>query len=171
MSAAAEIRRHLAHIDIVVGTKADLVLVERLFIDENGTFHSFGNPELIDNAIQIVRIDTVKLHFFLGNHTENTSSIQNPCTAKQRFSENLVLCVGLAVKGYLKARYKSDGLVIVTSLLMVAFFIAQMISQFTGGATLVESVTGLPYWASLLIFASSRSVYNTSLQELASGMM
>ena len=56
--------------------------VERLFIDENGTFHSFGNPELIDNAIQIVRIDTVKLHFFLGNHTENTSSIQNPCTAK-----------------------------------------------------------------------------------------
>ena len=98
VSAAAEIRRHLAHIDIVVGTKADLVLVERLFIDENGTFHSFGNPELIDNAIQIVRIDTVKLHFFLGNHTENTSSIQNPCTAKQRFSENLVLCVGLAVK-------------------------------------------------------------------------
>ena len=60
--------------------------------------YAFGNPELIDNAIQIVRIDTVKLHFFLGNHTENTSSIQNPCTAKQRFSENLVLCVGLAVK-------------------------------------------------------------------------
>ena len=81
VSAAAEIRRHLAHIDIVVGTKADLVLVERLFIDENGTFHSFGNPELIDNAIQIVRIDTVKLHFFPGNHTENTSSLQNPCTS------------------------------------------------------------------------------------------
>ena len=59
----------------------------------------------------------------------------------------------VTIAGYLKARYKSDGLVIVTSLLMVAFFIAQMISQFTGGATLVESVTGLPYWASLVIFS------------------
>ena len=44
----------------------------------------------------------------------------------------------VTIAGYLKARYKSDGLVIVTSLLMVAFFIAQMISQFTGGATLVR---------------------------------
>ena len=64
----------------------------------------------------------------------------------------------VTIAGYLKARYKSDGLVIVTSLLMVAFFIAQMISQFTGGATLVESVTGLPYWASLLIFAAVVSI-------------
>ena len=82
MTAAAKILCHFADVHTGLGTKADLVLVERLFIDENGTFHSFGNPELIDNAIQIVRIDTVKLHFFLGNHTENTSSIQNPCTAK-----------------------------------------------------------------------------------------
>lgn len=59
----------------------------------------------------------------------------------------------VTIAGYLKARYKSDLLVIVVSLLMVAFFIAQMISQFTGGATLVESVTGLPYWVSLVIFA------------------
>ena len=65
----------------------------------------------------------------------------------------------VTIAGYLKARYKSDVLVIVTSLLMVAFFIAQMISQFTGGATLVESVTGLPYWLSLLIFAGVVIVY------------
>ncbi|MBR5671984.1 MAG: hypothetical protein IKX02_00915 [Spirochaetales bacterium] len=51
----------------------------------------------------------------------------------------------VTVAGYLKARYKSDALVIVTSLLMVAFFIAQMISQFTGGATLIQSITGLNY--------------------------
>lgn len=67
----------------------------------------------------------------------------------------------VTIAGYLKARYKSDGLVIVTSLLMVAFFIAQMISQFTGGATLVESVTGLPYWASLLIFAAVVIIYTS----------
>ncbi|MBE6037481.1 MAG: sodium/pantothenate symporter [Clostridiales bacterium] len=59
----------------------------------------------------------------------------------------------VTIAGYLKARYKSDVLVIVTSLLMVAFFMAQMVSQFTGGATLIESVTGLPYWVSLVIFA------------------
>ena len=67
----------------------------------------------------------------------------------------------VTIAGYLKARYKSDGLVIVTSLLMVAFFIAQMISQFTGGATLVESVTGLPYWASLAIFSVVVIVYTS----------
>lgn len=59
----------------------------------------------------------------------------------------------VTVVGYLKARYKSDALVIVTSVLMVAFFIAQMISQFTGGATLIQSITGIDYKASLIIFA------------------
>lgn len=59
----------------------------------------------------------------------------------------------VTVAGYLKARYKSDVLVIVTSLLMVAFFIAQMISQFTGGATLIQSITGIDYKWALAIFA------------------
>ena len=65
----------------------------------------------------------------------------------------------VTVAGYLKARYKSDVLVIVTSLLMVAFFIAQMISQFTGGATLIQSITGLDYKLSLAIFALVVIVY------------
>ena len=59
----------------------------------------------------------------------------------------------VTIAGFLKARYKSDLLVIVTSILMVAFLIAQMISQFTGGATLITSITGLPFTTSLLIFA------------------
>ena len=59
----------------------------------------------------------------------------------------------VTVVGYLKARYKSDALVVITSLLMVAFFIAQMIGQFTGGATMVSTITGLDYKASLAIFA------------------
>ena len=60
----------------------------------------------------------------------------------------------VTVAGYLKARYKSSALVIVTSLLMVVFFITQMIGQFTGGATLISSVTGLDYSASLFIFGA-----------------
>ncbi len=59
----------------------------------------------------------------------------------------------VTVVGYLKARYKSSALVIITSLLMVAFFIAMMISQFTGGATLIQSLTNLDYKVSLAIFA------------------
>jgi len=59
----------------------------------------------------------------------------------------------VTVVGYLKARYKSDVLVIVTSILMVAFFTAQMISQFTGGATLIQSITGIDYKMALIIFA------------------
>ncbi len=59
----------------------------------------------------------------------------------------------VTVAGYLKARYKSDALVIITTLLMIVFFITQMIAQFMGGATLIETVTGLPYWVALAIFA------------------
>ncbi len=59
----------------------------------------------------------------------------------------------VTIAGYLKVRYKSDALVIITTLLMLVFFVAQMIGQFMGGATLIETVTGLPYWVSLVIFA------------------
>lgn len=59
----------------------------------------------------------------------------------------------VTIAGYLKARYKSNALVIITTLFMLIFFVTQMIAQFLGGATLIESVTGLPYWSSLAIFA------------------
>ncbi len=65
----------------------------------------------------------------------------------------------VTVVGYLKARYKSDALVIITSLLMVAFCTAQMIGQFTGGATLIASITGLNHVSSLLIFGAVVIVY------------
>ncbi len=65
----------------------------------------------------------------------------------------------VTVVGYLKARYKSDALVIITSLLMVAFFIAQMIGQFTGGATLISSITGLDHIYALLIFGAVVIIY------------
>ncbi len=65
----------------------------------------------------------------------------------------------VTVVGYLKARYKNDALVIVTSLLMVAFFTAQMIGQFTGGATLISSITGLNHVTALLIFGAVVIIY------------
>lgn len=65
----------------------------------------------------------------------------------------------VTIAGYLKARYQSDALVVVTSILMLIFFVTQMIAQFLGGATLVETVTGLPYWVSLAIFALVVIIY------------
>lgn len=65
----------------------------------------------------------------------------------------------VTVVGFLKARYKNDALVIITSLLMVAFFTAQMIGQFTGGATLIASITGLNHVTALLIFGAVVILY------------
>ena len=67
----------------------------------------------------------------------------------------------VTIAGYLKARYKSDALVIITTLFMLVFFITQMIAQFLGGATLIESVTGLPYWLALVIFALVVIIYTS----------
>lgn len=65
----------------------------------------------------------------------------------------------VTVAGYLKVRYKSDALVILTTVIMLVFFVTQMIAQFMGGATLIESMTGLPYWLSLVIFAGVVILY------------
>ena len=65
----------------------------------------------------------------------------------------------VTVAGYLRARYKSDLLVVVTSLLMVVVFIVQMIGQFKGGATLVSVITGMDYKIGLLIFAIVVVIY------------
>ena len=65
----------------------------------------------------------------------------------------------VTIVGYLKERYKSDALVIATSLLMVVFVIAQMIGQFSGGATLITSITGLGHVPALLIFGGIVILY------------
>ena len=58
----------------------------------------------------------------------------------------------VSITDYFKARYNSPAVVILCGLCLVVFFITQMVAQFIGGATLVESVTGLPYWAGLALF-------------------
>ncbi len=60
---------------------------------------------------------------------------------------------------YLKGRYKSDTVVILSSLSIIIFLFASMAAQWVGGARLIESLTGLPYRTALLIFAVSVLVY------------
>lgn len=59
----------------------------------------------------------------------------------------------VTVTDYFKARYNSPAVVILCGLCLVVFFLTQMVAQFIGGATLVSSVTGLPYWGGLALFA------------------
>ncbi len=67
----------------------------------------------------------------------------------------------VTISDYLKARYESPAVVIVCSLALVTFFITQMIAQFMGGAALLQTVTGLPYWAGLALFALAVVLYTT----------
>ena len=57
----------------------------------------------------------------------------------------------VSISDYLRARYKSKAVVILSSLALLVFFTTQMVAQFIGGATLLESLTGLPYKVGLLI--------------------
>ena len=65
----------------------------------------------------------------------------------------------VTITDYLRARYQSPIVVVLCSICLVVFFITQMVAQFIGGATLMQTVTGLPYWAGLLLFAGIVVVY------------
>ena len=67
----------------------------------------------------------------------------------------------VTINDYLRARYDSPAVVILCGTAMVIFFITQMIAQFIGGATLMQTVTGLPYWAGLLLFGAVVIVYTS----------
>ena len=67
----------------------------------------------------------------------------------------------VTINDYLRARYNSPAVVIVCGIAMVIFFITQMIAQFIGGATLLQTVTGLPYWAGLLMFGAVVIIYTS----------
>lgn len=48
----------------------------------------------------------------------------------------------VTVTDYLRARYKSKAVVWISSICLMLFFVAQMMSQFIGGAVLFQSITG-----------------------------
>lgn len=65
----------------------------------------------------------------------------------------------VTVSDYLRARYQSSAVVIICGLALVVFFVTQMVAQFIGGATLIQTVTGVPYWAGLLLFGAVVVLY------------
>lgn len=68
---------------------------------------------------------------------------------------------GVTIIDLLRARYKSDIVVILSSITMLVFFIGTIVAQFVGGGRLFESVTGYPYVVGLTIFSVVVICYTT----------
>ncbi|GAA0307063.1 sodium/pantothenate symporter [Gracilibacillus halotolerans] len=62
---------------------------------------------------------------------------------------------------YLKKRYDSHGVVILSSLSIIIFLFSAMAAQWIGGARLIESLTGLSYTTALFIFVGTVLIYVT----------
>ncbi|PLS06991.1 sodium/pantothenate symporter [Neobacillus cucumis] len=60
---------------------------------------------------------------------------------------------------FLKERYKSKTVVILSAASIIIFLFSSMTAQWIGGARLVESLTGMPYSTALLIFAFSVLIF------------
>lgn len=60
---------------------------------------------------------------------------------------------------FLKDRYQSNLIVLLAALSIIIFLFSSMTAQWVGGARLIESLTGLSYTVSLLLFAVSVLVY------------
>ncbi len=67
----------------------------------------------------------------------------------------------VTVTDFLRARYKSDIVVIISSVALIAFFAAIMVAQFIGGARLFQSITGYSYELGLIIFGVAVIIYTT----------
>ncbi len=65
----------------------------------------------------------------------------------------------VTVNDFLRARYQSPAVVILSSSCLILFFIAQMVSQFIGGAVLFQAITGFNYHYGLLLFGVVVIVY------------
>jgi len=60
---------------------------------------------------------------------------------------------------YLKGRYQSKWVVLLSSFSIIIFLFSAMAAQWIGGARLIESLTGLSYIGALFIFAGSVLIY------------
>jgi len=65
----------------------------------------------------------------------------------------------ITIADYLRARYQHDGVVLISSIALLVFFMAAMVAQCIGGARLLQVVTGTSYETGLVLFAVTVVVY------------
>lgn len=62
---------------------------------------------------------------------------------------------------FFKERYESRAVTFCTALGMVIFLVAYMVAQFVGGARVLQSITGIPYWVLVVAFAGMVALYTS----------
>ncbi len=67
----------------------------------------------------------------------------------------------VTVNDFLRVRYQSPAVVVFSSVCLVLFFMAQMVSQFIGGAVLFQAITGFGYLYGLILFGAVVIIYTT----------
>jgi sodium/pantothenate symporter len=65
----------------------------------------------------------------------------------------------VTVVDFLKARYKNKAVGLIGAFSIVIFFLSAIMAQFIGGATIFQTVTGLPYIYGLVFFAVTTLFY------------
>ncbi|WHX25304.1 sodium/pantothenate symporter [Virgibacillus halodenitrificans] len=67
----------------------------------------------------------------------------------------------LTLVDFLKERYQSKWVVLLSAISIIIFLFSAMVAQWIGGARLIESLTGISYTSALFIFALSVLIYVT----------
>lgn len=67
----------------------------------------------------------------------------------------------VTITDFLRDRYHSDAVVLLSSAAILVFFMASMLAQFIGGARLFETITGYSYETGLIIFGITVILYTT----------
>ena len=101
MSATSKERCHLRHINILIGTHADLVLQYTGLIHENRTVDSLNIAQLVHNAIQISRYRIVEIHGLTVHHAHDTATVHEAYALHQSSAHNLCLQICLLIKAFL----------------------------------------------------------------------
>lgn len=65
----------------------------------------------------------------------------------------------VTITDFLRARYRSEAVVILCSAALLVFFTAAMLAQFIGGARIFQAVTGYAYETGLIIFGLTVVIY------------
>ncbi|MFK5691229.1 sodium/pantothenate symporter [Ornithinimicrobium sp. LYQ92] len=67
----------------------------------------------------------------------------------------------LTFTDFFRERYESRAVTLFTAIGMVVFLVAYMVAQFVGGARVLQSITGIPYWALVVVFAGMVALYTS----------
>lgn len=65
----------------------------------------------------------------------------------------------VTITDFLRFRYRSDAVVLLSSAAILVFFMASMLAQFIGGARLFETITGYSYETGLVLFGITVILY------------